>query len=56
MLLTSDNGFVGSVEARYYPNLNRASLNIDPFYTGGLFHRYMLDEFICHFRDVRSIL
>ena len=27
-----------------------------PWYTGGLFHCYMLDESICHFRGVRSIL
>ena len=25
-------------------------------YTGGLFHCYMLDESICHFRGVMSIL
>ena len=25
-------------------------------YTGGLCHGYMLDESICHFMDVRSIL
>ena len=29
---------------------------INPLYTGGLFHRYMLDESICHFRGVGSIL
>ena len=23
---------------------------INPFYTGGLFHRFMLDKSICHFR------
>ena len=27
-----------------------------PLYTDRLFHCYMLDESICHFRDVRSIL
>ena len=27
-----------------------------PLYTGGLFHFYMLDESICHFRGVRPIL
>ena len=29
---------------------------INPLYTGGLFHCYLLDESICHFRGVRSIL
>ena len=29
---------------------------INPLYTGGLFHCYMLDESICHFRGVGSIL
>ena len=28
----------------------------NPLYTGRLFHCYMLDESICHFRGVRSIL
>ena len=28
----------------------------NPLYTGGLFQCYMLDEFICHCRGVRSIL
>ena len=28
----------------------------NPLYTGGLFHCYMLDESICHIRDVGSIL
>ena len=27
-----------------------------PLYTGGLFHCYMLDEPICHYRGVRSFL
>ena len=25
---------------------------IDPLYSGGLFHYYMLDQSICHFRGV----
>ena len=29
---------------------------ITPFYTGKLFHSYMLDESICHIRGVGSIL
>ena len=29
---------------------------IDPLYTGGLFHCYMLDESICHFMGAESIL
>ena len=33
---------------------NGSSLN--PVYTGGLFHCYMLDEFICHFRSVGSVV
>ena len=28
----------------------------NPLYSGGLFHCYMLDKFICHLRGVRSIL
>ena len=32
------------------------SQSVNPLYTGGLFHCYMLDESICHFRGVRSIL
>ena len=31
-------------------------LPINPLYTGGLFHCYMLDESICHFRGVGSVL
>ena len=27
-----------------------------PLYTDGLFQCYMLDEFICHFRSVGSVL
>ena len=30
--------------------------SINPWYTGRLFHCYILDESICHLRDVRSIL
>ena len=33
-----------------------ASVGFNPLYTGRLFHCYMLDESICHFRGVRSIL
>ena len=29
---------------------------INPLYTGGLFHCYMLDMSICHFRGVGAIL
>ena len=29
---------------------------VNPLYSGGLFHCYMLDKSICHFRGVRSIL
>ena len=32
------------------------SPNLNPLYTGGLFHCYMLDESICPFRGVWSIL
>ena len=28
---------------------------LNPLYTGGLFHCYMMDKYICHFRVVRSI-
>ena len=30
--------------------------NFNPLYNGGLFHCYMLDESICHFRGDGSIL
>ena len=30
--------------------------NVNPLYTGRLFYCYMLDESICHFRGIRSIL
>ena len=33
-----------------------AEKSVNPQYTGGLFHCYMLDESICHFTGVRSIL
>ena len=29
--------------------------SVNPLHTGGLFHCYMLDESICHFRGVGSI-
>ena len=29
---------------------------LNPFYTGRLFHCYLLDESTCHFRDVGSIM
>ena len=32
------------------------SIYHNPLYTGGFFHCYMLDKFVCHFRGVRSIL
>ena len=28
------------------------ALHLNPLYTGGLLHYHMLDESICHFRDV----
>ena len=28
----------------------------NPLYTGGLYHCYILDKSICHFRGVRSVL
>ena len=31
-------------------------VDIDPLYTGRLFHSFSLDESICHFRGVGSIL
>ena len=31
-------------------------LVLNPLYTGGLFHCYILDKSSCHFRDLRSIL
>ena len=30
--------------------------NLNPFYSGSLFRCYMLDESVCHFRGVGSIL
>ena len=32
------------------------SFYLNPLYTDGLFHCYMLDKSICHFRGVWSIL
>ena len=32
------------------------ALRVYPFYTGRLFHCYTLDESICHFSGVRSVL
>ena len=29
---------------------------LNPWYSGELFYCYMLDESICHFRDIGSIL
>ena len=34
----------------------RVPINRNPVYTGGLFHCNMLNESICHFRGVRTIL
>ena len=31
------------------------NMQINPLYTGGLFHCYKLDKSICHFRGVGSI-
>ena len=36
--------------------LPKRRLPFNPLYTGGLFHCYMLDESICQFRGVGSIL
>ena len=36
-------------------SLEKLWQEINPLYTGGLFHCYILDESICHFRGVRSI-
>ena len=38
------------------PPEDRLPTEFNPMYTDGLFHYYMLDEFVCHFRSVRSIL
>ena len=38
----------------HYPNPQLIVLN--PLYTGGLFHCFMMVESICHFRGVESIL
>ena len=32
------------------------SMSINPMYTGGFFHCYIMDESICHFMGVGSIL
>ena len=37
-------------------DLEQVSRIFDPLYTGGLFHCHMLDESICHFRGVGTIL
>ena len=36
--------------------MTSAEYHINPLYSSGLFHCYMLDESICHFRGVGSIL
>ena len=36
-------------------NLSKFGLSFNLLYTGGLFHYYMLDQSICHFRGVRPI-
>ena len=38
----------------YIPSNYGSTLN--PLYTGGLFHCYMLDKSICHFRGAGSML
>ena len=38
------------------PGHPTSQISLQPIYTSRLFHCYMLDESICHFRDVRSIL
>ena len=42
----STNGFIKCI---------RADKSVSPLYTGGLFHFYMLDVSICHFRVVGFI-
>ena len=36
--------------------MQRGLHKVNPLNTGGLFHCYILDESICHVRDVRSLL
>ena len=41
---------------KLYPGYDTDQFILNPLYTGGLFHCYMLDKFVCHFRGVRPIL
>ena len=43
------------VRAKYFAN-SITGFYFNLWYTGGLFHSYMLEESICHFRGVESIL
>ena len=52
VLAASHSKFCGTMAQKR--SLGRTLLN--PLHTGGLFHCYMLDKSICHFRGVRSIL
>ena len=44
------------IKAKTERKTSEPRITVNPLYAGGLFNRYMLDESICHFRDVRSIL
>ena len=37
-------------------NRNDGVEHLNPYYVGGLFRCYVLDESICHFKDAGSIL
>ena len=49
---------ISPIKAKTERKASEPRITVNPLYAGGFFHRYMymLDESICHFRDVRSVL
>ena len=45
---------IGKPKIIHFPLVRK--WNINPLYTGGLFHCYILEESICHLRGVGSVL
>ena len=46
----------GKTRYKIFVNIADSDEIVNPLYTGGLFHCYILDKSICHFRGVRYIL
>ena len=56
-VLDLKNTFIALVKGKTFQFVSQHILtNIHILYTSRLFHCYMMDEFICHFRGVGSIL